>query len=49
MTDTEPTYPPVVCGARETRPEGQYECIRPPEHTDQPHVWFRLVTRGSAA
>ena len=43
MTHLPPTHPgPIVCGQRETRTDGNYECIRPPEHPDQAHYWVRL-------
>jgi hypothetical protein len=47
MTTTEPPEP-VICGTRETRPDGNYECIERPEHTDRGHVWFRLVSSEPA-
>lgn len=40
MTD----HPAVICGARENRPDGSWECVQPPEHPDRPHYWVRLVT-----
>lgn len=43
-----PTHPgPIICAARETRPEGQFECVRPPGHVDQGHYWV-LLNRGRA-
>jgi hypothetical protein len=39
-------YPfPVVCGARQTLADGQYECVRPPPHPDKAHAWVRLTVR----
>lgn len=38
----------VICGAKETRPDGRYECVRPPGHDDQAHYWVRLVQRAVA-
>lgn len=46
MTAAEPTPDPVICAARETRADGNYECVRPPVHVDQPHYWVLLNTRG---
>lgn len=39
---------PVICGARETRPDGSFECVRPPQHEDVAHYWVRLTQRKSA-
>lgn len=36
------TYPPVICGYRETRPDGNYECVRPTGCLG-PHYLVRLV------
>jgi hypothetical protein len=42
---TEPTaHPKVVCGERETRPDGNWECVRPPLHPGEGHYWVRLAT-----
>jgi hypothetical protein len=40
MTD----HPAVICAARETRPDGNYECVRPPEHPEHAHYWVKLCT-----
>ena len=46
MTTTapEPNWPPVVCGARETRTDGNYECVREPVRPDFPHYFQKLNT-----
>lgn len=36
------TEPAVICGARETRPDGSYECVGHPHHEGN-HYWVRLV------
>jgi hypothetical protein len=46
---TEPHPFPVVCGARETRPEGTFECVMPTPHPDKGHVYVRLCVRPSEA
>lgn len=45
---TEPHPFPVVCGARETRTDGTWECVNPPEHPDKGHAWVRLNVRPEA-
>lgn len=37
---------PVVCGQRETRGDGNYECVRPPSHDSEAHYWVRLEVRA---
>jgi hypothetical protein len=39
-----PTYEPAICGHRETRTDGTYECVARPGHEKtEPHVWIKLV------
>lgn len=38
-------HPQIVCGARETRTSGTWECIAPPQHADRAHYFVLLQQR----
>lgn len=41
MSDERPEK--VICGHRETRTTGTYECVMPPEHKNRAHYFVMLI------
>jgi hypothetical protein len=50
VTAPDPRPEPVVCGARENRTNGTWECVGRVGHErdNLPHYWVRLVTKAVA-
>ncbi len=42
MTAEPEPAPDVICGHRETRISGTWECVQPVDHPDRGHYWVRL-------
>jgi hypothetical protein len=42
-------HDPIICGQRETRVTGTWECVAPYGHTNSAHYYVLLVSRPEAS